>query len=139
MRVSILPVLAMSEGNAEDFATLADLVNLKKIPPPIDYSSYGNMHAYQSGGMGDRGLESFMHLSRGWTGREPLWTTEMGYHNYTHYLRNGEQQGVSERASAIYLPIAFLSGFDRRILRTFSYELIDEVNDPHLTHSCTNS
>ena len=57
----------------------------------------------------------------------------MGYHNNTDYLSDGEQQGVSERAGAIYLPIAFLSGFRRGVLRTFSYELIDEVDDPHLT------
>ena len=53
----------------------------------------------------------------------------MGYHNNTQFLTDGEQQGVSERASAIYLPIAFLSGFGKGILRTFSYELVDEAAD----------
>jgi hypothetical protein len=130
--IGALPVLAMSEGNAQDFTELAKLVKLKKIPPPIDYTSYGNMHAYQNGGLGDDGLSWFIHLSQDWTGSELRWTTEMGYHNNINYVSDGEQQGVSQRASAIYLPIAFLSGFDRGVSRTFSYELIDEVKDPCL-------
>jgi hypothetical protein len=123
-----LPVLVMSEGNAQDFTQLAAIT-----PPPIDYATYGNMHAYQGGGVGDNLLVNwYIPYSRDLTGRDPLWTTEMGYHNNTKYLGGGEQQGVSQRASAIYLPIAFLSGFDRGVLRTFSYELIDEANDPNL-------
>jgi hypothetical protein len=43
-----------------------------------------------------------------------------------------KQQGVSQLASAVYLPTAFLSGFRLGVARTFSYDLIDEVNDPHL-------
>lgn len=127
--IGALPVLVMSEGNAQDFTQLAAIT-----PPPIDYATYGNMHAYQGGGVGDNLLANwYIRYSRDLTGRDPLWTTEMGYHNNTKYLSNGEQQGVSQRASAIYLPIAFLSGFDRGVLRTFSYELVDEVNDANLT------
>ena len=129
-QISGLPLLAMSEGNAPNFEKLAELVKLKQIPPPVDYTTYGNMHAYQGGGVGDSGLDGYIHLSEDWTGSERLWTTEMGYHNNTSYLINGEQQGVSQRASAIYLPIAFLSGFDKGVIQTFSYELIDENPDP---------
>ena len=46
--ISSLPVLVMSEGNAQDFTQLAAIT-----PPPIDYATYGNMHAYQGGGVGD--------------------------------------------------------------------------------------
>jgi hypothetical protein len=127
--ISMLPVLAMSEGYAPDFQLLAAIT-----PPPIDYATYGNMHAYQGGLTGDYGLGGYyIPYARLLTGRDPLWTTEMGYHNNTQYLSDGEQQGVSERASAIYLPIAFLSGFIHRVQRTFSYELIDEFSDPGLT------
>lgn len=127
--ISALPVLAMSEGNPQDFAQLAALT-----PPPIDYATYGNMHAYQGGWIGDNGLsDTYIPSARLLTGSAPLWTTEMGYHNNTNYLTNGEQQGVSPRASGIYVPIAFLSGFNRGVLRTFSYELIDEFYDPQLT------
>jgi hypothetical protein len=129
-KISDLPILAMSEGNAEDFEELAQLVNRNEIAPPRDYTNFGNMHAYQGGGVGDNGLENYIHLSHDWTRNQPLWTTEMGYHNNTSYLSDGEQQGVSQRASAIYLPIAFLSGFNKGVVRTFSYELIDEDSDP---------
>lgn len=119
---SALPVIVMSEGDARDFRKLA-----KITPSPIDYADRGNMHAYQGGGVGDNNLQSYyIPLARTLTpGGMPLWTTEMGYHNYTAYTRTN-QQGVSERAAAIYLPAAFLSGFNAGVTRTFSYELIDE-------------
>jgi hypothetical protein len=127
--ISDLPVLVMSEGNAQDYLQLAAIT-----PPPIDYANFGNMHAYQGGGVGDSGLTAwYMPYSRDLTGTDRLWTTEMGYHNNTKYLSDGEQQGVSQRASAIYLPIAFLSGFEHGVMQTFSYELIDEFYDPDLT------
>ncbi len=129
---SALPVVVMSEGSTPDFLGLASIT-----PPPIDYANFGNMHAYQSGGPGDNNLARlYIPYSRDLTGRDKLWTTEMGYHNNTHYLSDNEQQGVSQRASAVYLPIAFLSGFRLGVARTFSYELIDEVTDPHLA-SCS--
>jgi hypothetical protein len=127
-KINALPVVVMSEGNDQDFTVLAAIT-----PPPVPYATYGNMHAYQGGGVGDSGLNGYIHYSRDLTGQHPLWTTEMGYHNYTKYLSDGEQQGISERASAIYLPIAFLSGFKNGVMRTFSYELVDEAdgdNDP---------
>ena len=126
--ISVLPVVVMSEGSAQHFTRLARIT-----PPPIDYATYGNMHAYQGGGVADERLAHFyIPHSRDLTGGDALWTTEMGYHNNTSYLSNGQQQGVSQRASAIYLPIAFLSGFNHGVMRTFSYELVDEFNDrPH--------
>lgn len=121
-----LPVLAMSEGTPQNFTQLAAIT-----PPPIDYADFGNMHSYQGGLVGNDQLTGvYIPYARVLTGAAPLWTTEMGYHNNTQFLNDGEQQGVSERASAIYLPIAFLSGFNQRIVRTFSYELIDEYYDP---------
>lgn len=124
--ISFLPVVSLSEGNAPDFLRLA-----KNTRVPADFATYGNMHAYQGGFKGDHNLTNwYMPYSRDLTGRAALWTTEMGYHNNTRYLGGGQQQGVSPRASAIYLPAAFLSGFNHGILRTFSYELIDEFSDP---------
>lgn len=132
--ISDLPVLAMSEGTPQDFERLADITHHQ----PVNYATYGNMHAYQSGLEGDWGLaKTYIPDAQSWTGSKPLWTTETGYHNYTRYLSNGEQQGVSQRASAIYLPIAFLEEFHQGVLRTFSYELMDEVDDPQLTRDCT--
>jgi hypothetical protein len=128
-----LPVLGMSEGTSQNFLTLASITQT-----PFPQATYGNMHAYQGGLQGDSGLvKTYIPNAKAWTGPDkPLWITEMGYHNYTKFLGDTEQQGVSERAAAIYLPIAFLSGFSNNVLRTFSYELNDEVDDPQLTHTC---
>ena len=123
-----LPVLALSEGNTKNFEQLAAIT-----PPPIDYANYGNMHAYQGGSVGDSGLaDYYIPYAHDLSGKLGLISTEMGYHNNIRYLNDGEQQGVSQRAAAIYLPIAFLSGFNRGVLQTYAYELIDEVNDPRL-------
>jgi len=142
-KIKELPVLAMSEGNANHFTLLENDVKSGKIQPPGQYTSAGNMHAYQGGsrgdGMGGSSLASYIRLSRKWTGHEPLWTTEMGYHNNTHYLADGEQQGVSERAAAIYLPAAFLSGFNQGVVRSYSYELIDETKEAPLACLMTNN
>jgi hypothetical protein len=123
--ISQLPIVVMSEGSPRDFKTLA-----ARRPPASDYATFGNMHAYQGGGVGDANLSGYMTTARDLTKEDSLWTTEMGYHNNTRYLSDGEQQGVSERASAIYLPIAFLSGFNRGVFRTFSYELLNEAKGP---------
>jgi len=128
-QTSSLPVVGLSEANAADFPQLSAIT-----PPPLNYASTGNMHAYQGGSLGDHSLTNwYIPYSQGYSGSLPLWTTEMGYHNYTNYLRNGEQQGVSPRASAIYLPIAFFDGFNQGVVHSFSYELVDEANDPNLT------
>jgi hypothetical protein len=126
--ISDLPVLGMSEGNPQDFLELAAATQT-----PIDFANFGNMHAYQGGGVGDAGLPAYAYYARTLTGSTPLWITEMGYHNNTNYLSDGEQQGVSPRASAIYLPTAFLSAFNAGAVRIFSYELVDETYDPHPT------
>lgn len=124
--ISFLPVISLSEGNAPDFVRLA-----KNTRVPADFVTFGNLHAYQGGLVGDHNLTNwYMPFSRDLTGRAGLWITEMGYHNNTRYLGGGQQQGVSQRASAIYLPTAFLSEFNHGILRSFSYELIDEFSDP---------
>jgi hypothetical protein len=131
-----LSVLGMSEGGPQDFFTLVSASS-----SPFPQASYGNMHAYQNGLWADWNLKSvYIPDAQAWTGAtKPLWTTEMGYHNYTKFLDDEEQQGVSERAAAIYLPIAFLSGFNSNVERTFSYELFDEVDDPQLDHKCDAS
>lgn len=133
--INALPVVVMSEGYAPDFTVLADAWLADNGTLPFGDATYGNMHAYQGGGVGDEGLtgsQGYIHYSRALTGRDDLWTTEMGYHNNTYYLDDSEQQGVSERAAAIYLPAAFLAGFNDGVVRTFSYELIDETKGPPL-------
>jgi hypothetical protein len=147
-KIKDLPVLALSAGNADAFMALANDVTSGEIPPPSEYSDAGNMHAYQGGLTGggkgpSSGLNWYISLAQEWTGSEPLWTTEMGYHNNTYYLADGEQQGVSERAAAIYLPAAFLSEFNKGVVRTFSYELINEtqgtpLSDYPMTNNPTN-
>ena len=57
--------------------------------------------------------------------------TETGYHNGV----NGTvgHQPVSEAAAAIYMPRLFLDDFRRGITRSFSYELLDQREDPAKT------
>jgi len=127
-QIGDLPVIAMSEGNPQDFTQLA-----RAAQTPIDFANFGNLHSYQGGGVGNSGLPAYTFYARELTGSLPLWTTEMGYHNNTNFLTDGEQQGISPRAAAIYLPAAFLSAFEAGVVQTFSYELIDEGNDPNPT------
>jgi hypothetical protein len=53
-----------------------------------------------------------------------------GYHDYTAYAATN-QQGVSVRAAAVYLPAAFLSGFRAGVARTFSYEIVTVTTPAH--------
>ena len=57
--------------------------------------------------------------------------TETGYHNGV----NGTvgHQPASERAAGIYMPRLFLDDFRRGIARSFSYELLDQRDDPSQT------
>ncbi len=53
--------------------------------------------------------------------------TETGYHNA---VNKSKRSGISQQASAKYLPRIFLEYFNRGILRTYNYELIDLKPNP---------
>lgn len=85
----------------------------------------GNMHPYPGADPPHR--HQSRDLSAGavpWaqitSGNKPLWITETGYWNHT-----SDPNDVSERASGVYIPRAFLENFRRGFERTQAYELID--------------
>ena len=63
---------------------------------------------------------------------KPIVVTECGYHTALKSgggVIAGVQPGVSEEAQAKYLPRLFADYFNAGIVRTFSYEFIDEFKD----------
>jgi hypothetical protein len=60
-------------------------------------------------------------------GDKPLISGETGYHNAVGY---GGQPGVSERATAKYMPRLILEHLRRGFVRTYFYELFDQRTDP---------
>jgi len=56
-------------------------------------------------------------------GNKPMAATETGY--------NTSKKGISERMHGKYMPILFLEYFRKGIVRTFSYEFVDEWNAPN--------
>jgi hypothetical protein len=61
------------------------------------------------------------------TAAKPIMSTETGYYNHPH--TGGE---ASETSVGKYMPRLFAEYFNRNVQRTFSYELIDQANDPTL-------
>jgi hypothetical protein len=59
--------------------------------------------------------------------------TESGYHNCLsdHRVPGGGQPGISEKAGGCYFPRQFAEYWNAGIVRTFSYELIDESVNPN--------
>lgn len=113
--------------------SMADSDNVSKLtaitPAPVGYADYGNTHAYQWGGLADNRATWNLSLCSPATANHTVMATEMGYCNSTPYGSDW-QPGVSQRASAIYLPIAFCEFFNRGAKRTYVYELIDDKPDP---------
>ncbi len=119
-----LPVLGPSIVGREGMALVGDL---------SPWTDFGNTHTYLSGAMPetpsiwDGELTAAAHNS----GSQPVQVTETGYHNGV----NGTvgHQPASERAAGIYMPRLFLDDFRRGIARSFSYELLDQRDDPSKT------
>jgi hypothetical protein len=63
------------------------------------------------------------------TGSKPVIATETGYNNGYLNDTNIYAPGVTETASAKYLPRSFLEFFNAGIIKTFSYELVDSYTD----------
>ncbi len=120
-----LPVLCPSIVTQEDMAAAGDL---------SQWCDYGNTHTYLSGAMPESSsiwrneLSAAAHNS----GSKPVQVTETGYHNGV----NGTvgHQPCSEKATGIYMPRLFLENFNRgTTVRSFSYELLDQREDPSKT------
>lgn len=95
----------------------------------------GNIHSYPQGSEPKNKLEYFMREAKYNSGSAPLFATETGYENATSGppAGAGENKPVSEEASAVYMPRLFFEYWTRGIVRTFSYELLDDHANSELT------
>jgi hypothetical protein len=84
----------------------------------------GNLHSYPGGKPPGSNLDYELDLARTVSGSKPVVATETGYHNAL--ASNTGHPPVSEAAAAVYEPRLFLEDFRRGIVRTYSYELVDE-------------
>lgn len=95
------------------------------------YADYANMHPYPGGQMPSaRSLDyRDIPVARDVGGAgEPLMVTETGYHTTPNDTCRRTE--VSERAMAKYLPRLFFEYFNRDIVRTYAYQLMDSPHDP---------
>ncbi len=91
------------------------------------WEDLGNTHSYQGGKHPGPELayqENFLFPSNG---TKPYAATETGYHTAVHATSG--QPGVSELAMGKYLPRLFFEYFNSGIIRTYTYELMDEGTD----------
>ncbi len=88
---------------------------------------YGNIHSYPDGESPEDNLGSHLERAALNSGAKPVMATETGYHTALGW--SGEHNPVSEQAMATYMPRMFLEYFRRGVVRTFSYELLDEHPD----------
>ena len=124
-----IPLIAPSTGKSGVNAALA----------PLTAFDLCVMHSYAGGGIPSSSLYAAMNnnitdaydiLGNGAT-LKPLVVTESGYHTAlgSSVVIGGAQPGVSEKAQGKYLPRHFAEYFNAGVVRTFTYEFIDEFDD----------
>jgi len=116
-----LPVIGPSIVHG-DQAALGD------ISSSLDF---GNMHSYPDGETPEANLSSQLSSAALNSGSKPVMATETGYN--TAVNSSSELKPVSEEAMATYIPRLFLEYFSRGVVRTYSYELLDESSEPAQT------
>jgi hypothetical protein len=112
-----LPVIGPSLGNTDSIAT--------NISGSLEY---GNLHSYPNAEPPEWNLDNQLKWATRMSGSKPVMATETGYHNALAYDEG--HRPASEAAEAVYMPRLFLEYYRRGIVRTFSYELLDEFSDP---------
>jgi hypothetical protein len=96
------------------------------------YSDLANAHMYPGGYKPSNEVGNITTALRTVTPTQPLVVTEAGYHNAIN-TTNGHLP-VPEDVSGVYLPRLMLEHYLHGDMRTYSYELIDEFDDPGLTN-----
>ncbi len=104
----------------------------------------GNIHTYygghhpETGGWGSNGYGSvdwsLSTLAMPVSGTKPVVATEAGYHDAIGQIYS--HRGTAASVIATYLPRLFLYHFNRGLVRSYPYELIDEANDPSNPEMC---
>ena len=96
-------------------------------------------HPYAGGAMpstsipwGGQNIRRALALLGSGNDAKPLVATESGYHNCLSYHRvaRGGQPGISETAGGKYFPRHFAEYWNAGVVRTFTYELVDESVNP---------
>ncbi len=85
---------------------------------------YGNLHNYSGGNVPEGAIDSELALAAKVSAGKPVVATEAGFHNALSATWG--QSPVPEDVAAAYLPRMFLENFRRGVVRTYSYELVDE-------------
>jgi hypothetical protein len=88
------------------------------------YAHVGNMHPYPAGRPQSASLQENISNLRCVNGTDPLTSTETGYQ--TALQSTSGNRAVSERAAGKYVPRLYLSAFNTGVLRSYSYELVDQ-------------
>ncbi len=113
-----LPVIGPSLGNTNSAGT--------DVSGSLDY---GNIHSYPNGEPPEWNIAKRLSEATRMSGSKPVMATETGYHTAVNY--SGDHRPTSEAAEAVYLPRLFLEYYSRGVVRTFSYELLDQFADPN--------
>lgn len=113
-----LEVLSPSLAKAKNSSELGQVVCDRAVIH--SYPGSGNI---PSSGLEDKWIPSARIVCPG----KAIVATESGYHNA---VNKSKISGVSQQASAKYLPRIFLEYFNRGIVRTYNYELIDLKPNP---------
>ena len=118
-----MPVLAPALAFKWNYVPLGD------ISP---YADIANGHMYPGGYKPSNEVSQITTAIRGSVpATKPLITTEAGYHNAMSST-NGHRP-VPEDVAGVYTPRLMLEHFLKGELRTYTYELIDEFDDPGKT------
>jgi hypothetical protein len=118
-----LPVLAPALAFKWNYVAAGDL---------SQYADYANGHMYPGGYKPSNEVSQITTAIRGSIPNKPLITTEAGYHNALN-TTNGHLP-VPEDVAGVYTPRVLLEHFLKGEKRTYTYELIDEFDDPGLTN-----
>ena len=119
---SDLPVLSPALAFPWNYADVGDL---------SQYADEANGHMYPGGYVPTNQVTRITNAIRGSIPDKPLVTTEAGYHNATN--TSDGHLPVPEDVAGVYLPRLLLEHVLRGEKRVYSYELIDEFDDPGLT------
>ncbi len=122
-----LPVLSPALAFKWNYATAGDL---------SAYADYANAHTYPGGYKPSNELSQITTAVRGSVPSKPLVSTEAGYHNALN-TTNGHLP-VPEDVAGVYTPRVLLEHFLRGEKRVYTYELLDEFDDPGKTNPEAN-
>ncbi len=111
--LSSLPVVGPALGNTNSDGS--------DVSGALDY---GNIHSYPNGEKPEDNVSRMLTMASDMSGSKPVMATETGYHTAVNWT--GDHKPASEAAQATYMPRLFLDYFNRGVVRTFSYELVDE-------------